>query len=68
MIADMPLTREELVDLLAECERDRAALIAALEDAEFLMRKAGQLAGPMQDSFNRSSADARATLAQVKGG
>ena len=64
MIADMPLTREELVDLLAECERDRAALIAALEDAEFLMRKAGQLAGPMQDSFNRSSADARVALTQ----
>ena len=43
-------------------------LLAALEDAEFLLRKAGQLAGPMQDSFNRSAADARAAIAKAKGG
>ena len=40
-------------------------LLAALEDAEFLLRKAGQIAGPMQDSFNRSAADARAAIAKA---
>jgi hypothetical protein len=52
------------------CELDRNAqlcaaapdLLAALQDAEFLLRKAGQLAGPRQDSFNRSAADARAAI------
>jgi len=43
------------------------ALVSALEDAEFLMRQAGKIAGPMQDSFNRSAADARAALAKAKG-
>jgi hypothetical protein len=40
-------------------------LLEALQDAEFLLRKAGQLAGPMQDSFNRSAADARAAIAKA---
>ena len=48
-------------------ERSHAGLLAALEDAEFLLRKAGQLTGPMQDSFNRSAADARAVIAKAKG-
>lgn len=48
---------------IATLQAERDALRAALEDAEFLMRKAGQLAGPMQDSFNRSATDARAALA-----
>lgn len=42
-------------------------LLAALEDSEFLMRKAGQIAGPMQDSFKRSAEDARAAIARAKG-
>jgi len=42
-------------------------LLAALEDAEFLLRKAGQIAGPMQESFNRSAEDARAAIAKAKG-
>ena len=42
-------------------------LVAALEDAEFIMRQAGKIAGPMQDSFNRSAQDARAALAKAKG-
>lgn len=41
-------------------------LISALEDAEFLLRKAGQIAGPMQDSFNRSAEDARIALAKSR--
>ena len=40
-------------------------LLAALVDAEFLMRQAGKHAGPMQDSFNRSAADARAAIAKA---
>ena len=40
-------------------------LLAALEDAEFLLRKAGQIAGPMQDSFQRSATDARAAIAKA---
>ena len=43
-------------------------LLEALQDAEFLLRKAGQLAGAMQDSFNRSAADARAAIAKATGG
>ena len=41
-------------------------LLAALEDAEFLLRKAGLIAGPMQDSFKRSATDARAAIAKAK--
>lgn len=37
-------------------------LLSALEDAEFLLRKAANLAGPMQDSFMRSAEDARAAI------
>jgi hypothetical protein len=43
-------------------------LLEALQDAEFLLRKAGQLAGAMQDSFNRSAADARAAIQKATGG
>ena len=42
-------------------------LLAALEDAEFLLRKAGLMAGPMRDSFNRSAGDARAAIAKATG-
>jgi len=42
------------------------ALVEALEDAEFLLRKLGQISGPMQDSCNRSAADARETLKQAQ--
>jgi hypothetical protein len=40
-------------------------LLEALQDAEFLLRKAGQIGGPMQDSFNRSAEDARAAIAKA---
>lgn len=40
-------------------------LLAALEDAEFLLRKAGLIAGPMQDSFKRSATDAIAAIAKA---
>jgi hypothetical protein len=43
-------------------------LLNALKDAEFLLRKAGQIKGPMQDSFIRSSADAKAAIARAEGG
>jgi hypothetical protein len=42
-------------------------LLTALEDAEFLLRKAGLMAGPMRDSFNRSASDARAAIAKATG-
>ena len=41
-------------------------LLAAVEDAEFLLRKLGQLAGPMQDSCNRSAEDARAAIRKAR--
>jgi hypothetical protein len=40
-------------------------LLSALVDAEFLMRQAGKIAGPMQDSFKRSAEDARAAIAHA---
>lgn len=53
---------------------DNARLIAAapemleaLIDAEFLMRKSGQVAGPMQDSYNRAAADMRTIIAKAEG-
>jgi len=42
-------------------------LLQALQDAEFLLRKAGLMAGPMRDSFNRSASDARAAIAKAIG-
>ena len=42
-------------------------LLAALEDAEFLLRKVGLMAGPMRDSFNRSASDARDAIAKATG-
>lgn len=42
-------------------------LYEALADAEFIMRKAGQIKGPMQDSFNRSASDARKALDKARG-
>ena len=42
-------------------------LLDALEDAEFLLRKAGNIPGPMRDSFNRSASDARAAIAKARG-
>lgn len=50
--------------LLIEASPD---LLAALEDAEFLLRQAGKYPGPMQDSFQRSAEDARAAIAKAKG-
>lgn len=42
-------------------------LLDALEDAEFLLRKAGNIPGPMQDSFKRSANDARQAIAKARG-
>lgn len=42
-------------------------LLAALEDAEFLMRQASKYPGSMQDSFKRSASDARQAIAKAKG-
>jgi len=42
-------------------------LLEALKDAEFLLRKAGLMAGPMRDSFNRSASDAREAIAKAEG-
>ena len=42
-------------------------LLDALEDAEFLLRKAGNIPGPMQDSFKRSANDARRAIAKARG-
>ena len=65
-----------VTDIIAEnVERADALLFAAapelldaLEDAEFLLRKAGSIPGPMQDSFKRSASDARAAIAKARGG
>jgi hypothetical protein len=43
-------------------------LLEALIDAEFLLRKAAQVAGPMQDSFRRSAEDAKVAIAKATGG
>ena len=45
-----------------KAQEELARIIEVLRDAEFLMRKAGQLAGPMQDSFNRAAVDCRELL------
>jgi hypothetical protein len=42
-------------------------MLAALKDAEFLLRKAGLMAGPMRDSFNRSASDAKEAIAKAEG-
>jgi hypothetical protein len=42
-------------------------LLEALEDAEFLLRKAAQVAGPMRESFARSAEDARVAIAKAVG-
>jgi hypothetical protein len=42
-------------------------MLAALKDAEFLLRKAGLMAGPMRDSFNRSASDAREAITKAEG-
>jgi len=42
-------------------------LLTALKDAEFLLRKAGLMAGPMRDSFNRSASDAREAIVKAEG-
>jgi hypothetical protein len=57
----------ELELISARDRTDTAALADALRDAEFLLRKLGQLAGPMQDSCQRCASDARALLARVDG-
>ena len=46
---------------------DAPELLAALEDAEFLLRKAAQVSGPMQDSFRRSAEDARSAISKARG-
>jgi hypothetical protein len=51
------------VDLMAAAPE----LLEALKDAEFLLRKAGLMAGPMRDSFNRSASDAREAIAKAEG-
>ena len=42
-------------------------MLEALKDAEFLLRKAGLMAGTMRDSFNRSASDAREAIAKAEG-
>lgn len=42
-------------------------LLEALIDAEFLLRKLGQVAGPMQDSLRRCASEARAAIAKATG-
>ena len=42
-------------------------LLAALQDAEFLLSRAGLMAGPMRDSINRSASDAREAIAKATG-
>lgn len=70
-IAFMPHNREPEKDAEVEANARLIAsapeLLAALEDAEFLLRKAGLMAGPMRDSFNRSASDARAAIAKATG-
>ena len=58
---------EQYSALIVRAVNSHAALVAALEDAEFLMRQAAKHAGPMQDSFKRSAEDARAALALARG-
>jgi hypothetical protein len=42
-------------------------LLEALEDAAFILRMAGKIAGPMQDSFKRSAEDAAKVIAKAQG-
>jgi hypothetical protein len=55
---------EANIDLVATAPE----LLEALIDAEFLLRKAAQVAGPMQDSFRRSAEDARVAIVKATGG
>ena len=76
IIAELPHVQSDSA-MVIETYQERSAnaaliaaapdLLQALEDAEFMMRKAGQIAGPMQDSFRRSAEDARAALSKAKG-
>lgn len=73
--------KDTILETVAEnCDKETAEAIArllntfvagdglqVLRDAEFLTRQAGKYAGPMKDSFNRSSADFRALIAQLDG-
>ena len=61
------ITKEAAFALIGNDEKTWNDLLAALEDAEFLLRKAGLMAGPMRDSFNRSASDARAAIAKAMG-
>jgi hypothetical protein len=58
---------EQYSALIVRAVNSHAVLVAALEDAEFLMRQASKHAGSMQDSFKRSAEDARAALALARG-
>lgn len=62
--------RKPYADKIAQLMREREQLIAALQDAEFLLRKARinpneTLA--MADSFQRCAEDARAAIAKATG-
>ena len=59
---------DELANSDAHLVSAAPELLDALEDAEFLLRKAGNIPGPMQDSFKRSASDARAAIAKARGG
>lgn len=69
IINDFDICEEHGGDSLSNAALIASApdLLAALVDAEFLMRQAGKIPGPMQDSFNRSAEDARAAIARARG-
>lgn len=59
------------IDANARLLASAPCLLAALQDAEFLLRKVAtnwKESGSMVDSFARSAADARAAIAKATGG
>ncbi len=61
---------EDKAAYIVRCVNSHEALVQALEDAEFLLRKLSinwREAGSMKDSCNRSAEDAHAALNLAKG-